>query len=83
MPDEKTDTKELDLAISLLNNMAGKFTPQDFRDEYHEKLKTAIQQKIEGKEITITREKTPDNVVNLMEALTKSLALTSKKAAGK
>ena len=79
-PDEKVDPKELDLAISLLENMAGKFTPQDYRDEYHVKLQAAIQQKILGREIVATRENPPDNVVNLMDALTKSLALTQKKA---
>ena len=79
-PEIKPEPKELDLAINLLNNMAGKFTPQDFRDEYQEKLRIAIQQKIEGKEIVAPRENAPDNVVTLMEALTKSLALTSKKA---
>ena len=81
--EEDANSKELDLAASLLKQMSGKFAPETYRDEYNEKLKAAIKAKIDGREIIATREAVPDNVVNLMEALTKSLALTQKKAVNK
>jgi len=74
------DEKELNLAISLLEHMTGKFAPQDYHDEYNDKLRKAIQAKIDGNEIAVPKEKSDGNIVNLMEALTKSL--TQVKAAG-
>ena len=84
----KIDKKELDLAINLINQMTEPFKPEQYKDEYNEKLKKAIKKKIAGNEIVETKEddNIPDNVINLMEALQKSLKAETKpksKAAGK
>jgi DNA end-binding protein Ku len=67
---------ELDLAKTLLGNMTAKFNPGEYKDEYNIKLKAAIQQKIAGKEITITHEKESGNILNIMDALTRSVQMT-------
>ncbi len=80
--------KELDLAINLINQMTEPFKPEQFKDEYNEKLKKAIKRKIAGNEIVEPEEnERPSNVINLMEALQKSLSagnsIKSKKASAK
>ena len=70
----KLTKKELDLAKNLINQMSGKFEPEKYKDEYHIKLKKAIKRKIAGNEIVETeQEKEPVKIINLMEALQKSL----------
>ena len=67
-------SKELSLAVSLINEMTEKFKPENFKDEYNIKLKKAIKSKIAGNKIVVHEEKTePSKVINLMEALQKSL----------
>ena len=54
--------------------MSGKFEPQKYKDEYYNRLKKAIKRKIAGNEIVETKEdKEPVKIINLMEALQKSL----------
>ncbi|XMB85213.1 Ku protein [Mycoplasmatota bacterium WC44] len=64
---------EVDLAKQLIENMSTKFQPEIYHDEYLEKLKVAIEQKIEGQEITIKEDVSENNIVNLMEALQESI----------
>ena len=73
--------KELELAKTLINQMSEKFEPQKYKDEYHERVKKAIKRKIAGNEIVETKEdKEPVKIINLMEALQKSLETNVKKA---
>ena len=76
----KVDKKELDLAVNLINQMTEPFKPEIYKDEYNEKLKKAIKKKLAGSEIVESKEdnSAPDNVINLMEALQKSLSFTKK-----
>lgn len=75
----KVDKKELDLAISLINQMTAKFAPEKFKDEYTEKVKKAIKRKIAGNEIIEESDNSePSNVINLMDALQKSLSSSNK-----
>ena len=70
----KLTKKELDMAKNLINQMSGKFEPEKYKDEYHIKLQKAIKRKIAGNEIVeAEQEKEPVKVINLMEALQKSL----------
>lgn len=73
---EKTTVaqKELTLAKNLISQMSGKFQPEKYKDEYHERVKKAIKQKIAGGKIVHSKdEKEPVKIINLMEALQKSL----------
>ena len=78
----KTSKQELDLAKNLLNQMTAPFMPEKFRDEYNIKLKKAIKRKISGNEIVESKEeKEPVKIINLMEALKKSLETKPKRKA--
>ena len=78
----KLTKKELDLAKNLINQMTGSFQPEKYRDEYFIKLQKAIKRKISGNEVIEGKdEKEPVKIINLMEALQKSLTTSSKKKA--
>lgn len=64
---------ELTMAKTLIQSMAQPFDPALYKDEYQERLRDLIQQKISGKEIVAARQDAPSNVIDLMEALKKSL----------
>lgn len=75
----KIDAKELKLAATLINQMTTSFKPEKFKDEYTDKIKKAIKQKIAGKQIVKTKDAyQPENVLDLMDALKKSLGKQKK-----
>lgn len=80
----KIDKKEMELAVNLLNQMTETFNPEKYKDEYTEKIKKAIKRKIAGNEIITTseNEEEPTNVINLMDALKKSLSSPKDKKSG-
>lgn len=71
--DAKYTKKELDLAIELINSMNAKFKPEELEDEYQNKIKDAIDMKIDGKTIKKPRKKREANIKDLMTALEMSL----------
>lgn len=75
---EKGNASELKMAQTIIESMTGKFEPEQYKDEYREKVQEAIEKKIAGKEIAAPKEKNFGTVSNLMDALTKSLELTKK-----
>jgi DNA end-binding protein Ku len=78
--ERKVDEKELELAKTIVKNMSGKFDITQYKDEYREKLRGAIEQKINGKEIVTPKDKEGyKNVINLMDALQQSLSMSEKK----
>lgn len=72
------DEKEVELAEELLRHYSGKFNINDYRDEYRDELMKIIKSKIAGKEIKISPKKEVERVVNLMDALKKSLEKKKK-----
>ena len=77
----KISKSELDLAKNLINQMTQPFKPEMFKDEYHERVKKAIKRKISGNEIIETKpEHEPVKIINLMEALQKSLKNNKQKS---
>ena len=66
------------MAKALIEGMSGKFDPSDYKDEYRRKVQEAIERKISGKEIVSPKESGSDKMIDLMEALTKSLELAQK-----
>jgi len=71
--DSKFTTKELDLAVELINSLKMKFKPEELVDEYQTKVKDAIDLKIDGKTIKKPRKKQEKNIKDLMTALEMSL----------
>ena len=66
-------SKELDLAIKLIDSMKGKFEPSKYKDEYQDNIKKAIDDKLNGKKITKTKVTNKKQINDLMKALEKSL----------
>ena len=65
---------EVNLAKQLIMQMSKPFQPDIYHDEYQERLKQAFEQKILGEEISVPKEKEDKNIINLMDALQKSIA---------
>lgn len=78
VPPMQVDENELQMAKMLIENMTKPFVPSAFRDDYQARLREAIMDKIQGKEIVTADNSEPNNVINLMEALQKSLAETNQ-----
>ena len=76
--DVEVSAKELDLAEQIIENMSEDFSEDMLNDEYRERLLDVIQQRIDGKSVVVAETKKPAKVVDLMEALKKSLAATSR-----
>ena len=63
----------LDLAKHIVNQKAGHFEPDKFEDQYETALIDLINQKRAGKPITAKARPRGENVVDLMDALRKSI----------
>jgi DNA end-binding protein Ku len=63
----------LDLAKHIVQTKSGHFEPEKFEDHYEEALKELLAKKQAGQKITPVKEHRPTNVVNLMDALRKSV----------
>ena len=72
-PKTKYSPKELELARNLVQQLKGPLKPQDFRDEYRENVERLIEQKRKGQKITFVKQTRQAPVVDLMEALKRSL----------
>ena len=64
---------EVQLAEQVIGTFAGDVDFEAYRDEYQDGLRAIIDAKIEGREIVAPEVEAPPKVVNLMEALRKSL----------
>ncbi|MDB4866375.1 MAG: Ku protein, partial [Cohnella sp.] len=71
--DVNVDNRELEMAEMLIGQLAGKFNPEKYEDDYRARLQEAINRKIQGKEVKMAPEEKPTNVIDLMEALKASL----------
>lgn len=71
-----TDVKpqEVRLAEQLIESLAAKFEPGKYKDEYQDRLKMLIEAKRQGREIAEVTKPQLAPVIDLMEALKKSLA---------
>ena len=81
----RTDTslvkeKELALAKMLISSLEAEFEPQKYHDAYRANLQKMIEDKIEGKKVVETPAEHIAPVIDIMEALKKSLAEKRKPA---
>jgi DNA end-binding protein Ku len=67
---------ELDLALKLIDGLSNdEFKPEQYQDEYRQRVLAMIEQKVEGKEVTAVGPQVQRaQVIDLMEALKESLA---------
>jgi len=75
-PKARFSTKELDMARSLVQKLTAKFKLSEFHDSYRENVERLIEDKQKGKKITNVKQPRKAPVIDLMEALTKSLQTT-------
>jgi DNA end-binding protein Ku len=82
----RTDTtvvkdQEVKLAQMLVESLAAPFEPEKYKDTYRENLQALIEAKINGQEVVTPPAAEPSKVIDIMEALKKSLAIAKKPAA--
>ena len=82
----RTDTslvkeKELAMAKMLISSLEENFEPQKYHDAYRDNLKKMIEDKIEGRNVVETPAEHFAPVIDIMEALKKSLAEKRKPVA--
>jgi DNA end-binding protein Ku len=69
----KVKPEEMKLAKQVISSFEGELNLKDYRDEYKEGLRKIIDAKIAGEEIVAPEVHEPPKVVDLMEALRRSL----------
>jgi len=72
-PKTKFSGKELDMAKSLVQHLTAKFKPGEFHDTYRENVERLIEEKKKGEKITTVKQPRRAPVIDLMEALKRSL----------
>jgi DNA end-binding protein Ku len=77
--DVKVTRDMLDLAKHIVNQKAADFEPERFEDHYEEALTELINAKRNGQTVSAKPRPKADNVVNLMDALKKSIASEAPK----
>jgi DNA end-binding protein Ku len=80
IPDHKAQKSLTDIAEKIIEQQEGPFTPSEFTDRYEEALKELIRKKEKGEKITAEPPPDDTNVIDLMEALRKSLKAKGKAA---
>jgi DNA end-binding protein Ku len=73
IPNTKVPTDMLSLAEHILDSKKGKFDPAKFEDRYEDALTALIKAKKAGKEVPTSPAPKPSNVINLMDALRRSV----------
>jgi DNA end-binding protein Ku len=83
-PKAKYTAKELELAKNLVSHLTAPFKPDQFQDAYRNNVERLIKQKQKGQKITAVEQPRKAPVIDLMEALKRSLeAGKSSKSAPK
>jgi DNA end-binding protein Ku len=67
------DPEMLELAEALIDKKSGAFDPAEFRDTYNDALLELVKAKMKGQEPVIARAPERGKVINLMDALRRSL----------
>jgi DNA end-binding protein Ku len=73
IPDEKIPKDMLELASHIVETKSGHFEPEKFEDHYEDALKELLKKKQAGEKIEAPKERAPAKVINLMDALRRSV----------
>jgi DNA end-binding protein Ku len=73
--------QEVKMARQLIQQLSDEFKPEQFHDEYRERLQELAEKKVEGQEVTVAAEpdEEPAPVVDIMEALKASVSEAKKR----
>ncbi|TDA69935.1 MAG: Ku protein [Clostridia bacterium] len=74
----KLHQNEVEMAVRLIESLAAAFDPSKYTNEYRAALLELIEAKIAGQEVEVPAKPEPGKVVDLMEALKKSIELAKK-----
>jgi len=77
----KVKEAELDLARQLIDSLKGEWDPSELHSEYRQNLRELLEAKLKGEEIAVPEPVADAPVIDLMEALKKSVA-ASKTSSG-
>jgi len=69
---------EIEMARQLIENLAAPFEPEKYQDELREQVKELIEKKVAGETFSVTAAPEPGKVIDLMEALRASIAITDQ-----
>ena len=76
-------SRDLDMAVSLIDSMTTDWDPTNYRDTYRERVEDLIEAKRRGEEVVTQGEpETADNVVDLMSALRASVEAAGRHRPG-
>ncbi len=82
--EDEISKKELDTATMLIDQLTTEFEPENYKDQYRERLGQLIEAKQTGEKVVTAKEKAPkENVTDLMAALQASIDSTKPKKAKK
>jgi DNA end-binding protein Ku len=73
IPHSKPDSRMVEIAEKIIDQLEGPFQPEKFEDRYEEALRDLIRRKQKGEKLVTAEPVEEDNVIDLMEALKKSL----------
>ena len=73
IPDHKPDKQMLDIAQRIVEQLSAKFEPKDFNDRYEDALRDVIKRKQKGQKIEVEEAPKDTKVIDLMDALKRSL----------
>ncbi|HEX7671693.1 MAG TPA: Ku protein [Polyangiaceae bacterium] len=75
--------KELDLAERLIEQLSvDEFSPDKYKDDYADRVRAVVDQKVAGQEVVVAAEAPRAQIIDLFEALKRSIADAKKPASG-
>jgi DNA end-binding protein Ku len=82
-PKPQVRSAEIEMAKTLIENLAAKFDPERYHDRYRNELLDLLQKKADGQPLPEPQAEEGGEVVDLMEALRQSVAATKKRSSRK
>jgi DNA end-binding protein Ku len=76
----KVSDRELQMAFTLIDLLRKPFDPTEYKDHYREALEQLIEAKLEGKEVVTSPAAAETKVIDLADALRKSVEAARKSA---
>jgi DNA end-binding protein Ku len=80
VPKPRVSPAEVDMAKTLIENLATAFDPERYHDRYRSQLQQLLERKAEGEPLPEREEVEEGEVVDLMEALRQSVEATKKRS---
>ena len=80
-PAPRVREAEVEMAKTLIENLAAEWDPERYHDQYRNELLDLLEKKAKGKKLPEPSEPEDEGVVDLMDALRQSVAATKKKRA--